>query len=136
MGFHIFRRQATYYWRRWTPNILASCLARPHVFLSVKTTSRTIARRLAAQLDLVLEDAAMLADAAEFHLSRSQIDAMLHAVVDAHLVKLERVALADKSGPGFDLDRSKRDDKRAIWAYTLLDAQGVTAVVKPRIACG
>ena len=88
------------------------------------------ARRLAAQLDLVLEDAAMLADAAGFHLSGSQIEAMLHAVVDAHLVKLERVALADKNGPGFDLDRSKRDDKRAFWTYTLLDAQGVTAVVK------
>ncbi|QDM20934.1 hypothetical protein FIU28_07260 [Tardiphaga sp. vice154] len=130
MGFHIFRRQATYYWRRRTPAVLVNCLVRPHVFLSLKTTSRATARRLAAQLDLVLEDAAMLADAAEIHLSRSQIDAMLHAVVDAHLVKLERVALADKSGPGFDLERSKRDDKRAFWTYTLLDAQGVTAVVR------
>jgi hypothetical protein len=96
----------------------------------LKTTSRTTARRLAAQLDLVLEDAAMLADTADLHLSRSQIDAMLHAVVDAHLVKLERVALAAKSGPGFDLERSKCDDKRAFWAYTLLDAQGITAVVR------
>ncbi|MDB5627521.1 MAG: hypothetical protein JWR73_3323 [Tardiphaga sp.] len=130
MGFHIFRRQATYYWRRRTPNLLASCLARPHVSLSLKTTSRTTARRLAAQLDLVLEDAAMFAEAAEPHLSGSQIEAMLHAVVDAHLSKLERVALAAKSGPGFDLERSKRDDKRAFWTYTLLDAQGVTAVVR------
>jgi integrase len=130
MGFHIFRRQATYYWRRRTPAVLANCLVRPHVFLSLKTTSRTTARRLAAQLDLVLEDAAMLADTADLHLSRSQIDAMLHAVVDAHLVKLERVALAAKSGPGFDLERSKCDDKRAFWAYTLLDAQGTTAVVR------
>jgi integrase len=130
MGFHIFRRQATYYWRRRTPAVLANCLVRPHVFLSLKTTSRTAARRLAAQLDLVLEDAAMLADNADLHLSRPQIDAMLHAVVDAHLAKLNRVALVAKSGSRFDLERSKCDDKRAFWAYSLLDAQGITAVVR------
>jgi integrase len=130
MGFHIFRRQAVYYWRRRTPAVLANCLDRPHVFMSLKTTSRAIARRLAAQLDLVLEEAAMLADTTDLHLSRTQIDAMLHAVVDAHLIKLDRVALAAKSAPGFDPAQAKSDDRRAFWAYALLDAQGITAVVR------
>ena len=54
MAVHIFRREATYYWRRRTRHALANFLGRPHVFMSLRTTSpvtanpndehRTIAR--------------------------------------------------------------------------------------------
>lgn len=43
----------------------------------------------------------------------------------------ERVALAAKSSFNFDVDQAMSDDKRALWTYTLLDAQGATAVVRP-----
>jgi hypothetical protein len=39
MAVHIFRREATYYWRRRTPRSLAICLDRPHLFMSLRTTS-------------------------------------------------------------------------------------------------
>ena len=130
MAVHIFRREATYYWRRRTPRALAICLNRPHLFLSLRTTSPVMARRLATQLDAILEDAAMLAENADLHLSRYQIETMLAAVVERHLTKLERVALAAKSAPGFDVDQARSDDQRALWTYTLLDAQGAAAVVR------
>ncbi|MDI4235551.1 hypothetical protein OZ411_22340 [Bradyrhizobium sp. Arg237L] len=130
MAFHIFRRDAVYYWRRRVPRALASLLDRPHLLMSLKTTSHVVARRLAAQLDLILEDAAMLADSDDPNLTRSQIETMLHGVVDRHLTKLERVALAAKGVPGFQVDQALMDDKRAFWAYALLDAQGVSAVVR------
>lgn len=131
MGFHIFRRDAVYYWRRRPPHAIATLLDRSHVFLSLKTTSRQVARRLAAQLDLILEDAAMLVDHSDKSLSRSQIDAMLRGVVDKHLLKLDRVARAAKAAPGFDVRQARRDDRRAFWAYVLLDAQGPDADVLP-----
>jgi len=53
MAVHIFRREATYYWRRRTPRALAICLNRPHLFLSLRTTSPVVARRLATQLDAI-----------------------------------------------------------------------------------
>lgn len=130
MAFHIFRRQAVYYWRRRTPPALANRLGRPHVSMSLRTTSRVTARRLATQLNLVLDDVAMLADGADPHLSRSQIETMLHAVVHRHMAKLDRVALAAKSAPEFDLEQARTDDRKAYWAYALLDAQGITAVVR------
>lgn len=89
------------------------------------------ARRLATQLNVLLDDVAMLADAADPHLTRSQIETMLHAVVEKQLTKLERVALAAKSAPGFDVDTARSDDLRALWTFTLLDAQGYTASVRP-----
>ena len=131
MAFDIFRREATYYWRRRTPRSLAICLGRPHLFMSLRTTSPVVARRLAAQLDAILEDAAMLAEDTDLDLSRSQIETMLGAVVERQLTKLERVALAAKNAFGFDIDRARSDDKRALWTYTLLDAQGAAAAVRP-----
>jgi len=128
MAVHIFRRDATYYWRRRTPRALAKVLDRPHLFMSLRTTSLVRARRLATKLDAILEDAAMLAENTE--LSRSQIETMLGAVVERHLAKLERLALAAKSAPGFDVDQARSDDKRALWTYTLLDAQGAAATVR------
>ena len=130
MAVHIFRRHAVYYWRRRAPRSLANFLDRQHLFLSLKTTSRVVARRLAAQLDVILEDAAMLADTTDLHLTRSQIETMLRGVVDTHLTKLERVALVAKNSPDFDFHRERMADKRAFWSYALLDAQGVTAVVR------
>jgi len=120
-----------YYWRRRPPRSLAKLLPGPHLFLSLKTTSRVKARRLAVQLDLILEDAAMLADSNSLDLSASQIETMLRAVVDKQLAKLERVALAAKSAPGFTVDQARADDLLALWTYTLLDAQGYSAVVRP-----
>jgi hypothetical protein len=131
MAVHIFRREATYYWRRRTPCALAKVLKRPHVFMSLRTTSPVLARRLAAQLDATLEDAAMLAENTELHLARSQIETMLGAVVERHLTKLERVALVAKNAAGFDPGQARSADKKALWTYALLDAQGATAVVRP-----
>ena len=132
MAFHIFRRCAVYYYRRRPPCALASVIARPHVLMSLKTTSHVTARRLAAQLDLILEDAAMLAaDNNDHQLSQSQIETMLHAVVDKNLSKLERIALVAKSTPAFDVEQARADDKRAYWTYALLDAQGGSASVRP-----
>lgn len=130
MAVHIFRRDAVYYWRRRRPRALANILDRPHVFLSLRTTNPVVARRMGAQLDLILEDAAMLAESADLNLSRSQIETMLRGVVDKHLTKLDRVAHAAKSSPAFDFQRERMADKRAFWGYALLDAQGVTAVVR------
>jgi len=96
MAVHTFRREATYYWRRRTPRSLAICLGRSHLFMSLRTTSPVTARRLTTQLDAILEDAAMLAENTDLHLSSSQIETMLCAVVQLHLTKLERVALAAK----------------------------------------
>lgn len=88
--------------------------------MSLRTTSRAVARRLANQLNLTLDDVAMLADGPDPHLTKSQIETMLHAVVDGHLAKLDRVAFAAKSSPGFDLGQARADDWRAYWAYALL----------------
>ncbi|WP_108518752.1 DUF6538 domain-containing protein [Bradyrhizobium algeriense] len=129
MAVRLFRREATY-WRRRVPRALAIFQGRPHVFLSLRTTSPVMARRLGAQLDAILEDAAMLAENTDLHLTPSQIDTMLRAVVERHLTKLEKVALAAKSALGFDVDQARSDDKRALWTYALLDAQGATAVVR------
>lgn len=131
MAFHIFRRQAVYYWRRRTPRALASVLGRPHLSMSLKTTNRGAARRLATQVNLFLDDVAMLADGADPHLTRSQIETMLHAVVEKQMAKLERIALAAKCAPGFVVDQAKTDDLRALWTYTLLDGQGHSACVRP-----
>ncbi|SFJ32640.1 DUF6538 domain-containing protein [Bradyrhizobium sp. cf659] len=131
MAVHIFRRDAVYYWRRRAPRALANILDRPHLFLSLRTTNPVVARRMGAQLDLILEDAAMLAESADLNLSRSQIETMLRGVVDKHLTKLDRVAHAAKSSAGFDFERERMADKRAFWSYALLDAQGVAAVVRP-----
>jgi hypothetical protein len=130
MAAHIFRRNAVYYWRRRPPRPLASFFSRPHLFLSLKTTSRATARRLAAQLDLILEDAAMLAEGDTFDLSLSQIETMLRAVVTNHLGKLERVALAAKCDPDFDVQQARLEGKKAFWTYALLDAQGPRAYVR------
>lgn len=56
---------------------------------------------------------------------------MLSAVVERQLTKLERVALVAKNAPGFNLDQARSDDLRALWTFTLLDAQGYAAVVRP-----
>lgn len=90
MAVHIFRCEATYYWRNRTPRALANFLGRPHVFMSLRTTSPVTARRLATQLDAILEDAAMLAENTDLHLSRSQIETMLGAVVQRHLTMLRK----------------------------------------------
>lgn len=131
MAFHIFRRQAVYYWRRRTPRALASVLGREHLSMSLQTTNRAAARRLATQVNLFLDDVAMLADGTDPQLSRSQIETMLHALVEKQVAKLDRVALAAKNAPGFDVDQARSDDRRALWTYTLLDAQGHGAAVRP-----
>lgn len=131
MAFHIFRREAVYYWRRRTPRALASLFGRPHLSMSLKTTNRAAACRLATQANLFLDDVVMLADGADFRLTRSQIETMLHAVVDKNVAKLDLVALVTKNAPGFDVDQARADDRRALWTYTLLDAQGHAAAVRP-----
>lgn len=130
MAFHIFRRQAVYYWRRRIPPALANCFQRPHLSISLRTTNRMTARHLATRLNLILDDVAMLPDGADPYLSRSQIETMLHAVVERHLVKLDRVAFAAKNSLEFDPEQARAADRRAFWTYALLDAQGVTAVVR------
>jgi len=45
----------------------------------------------------------MLADGTD-QLSRSQIEKMLHAVVEKQVAMLDLVALAAKNAPGFDVD--------------------------------
>ena len=47
------------------------------------------------------------------------------------LTKLDRLALAAKGAPGFDVDQARSDDKRALWTYALLDAQGAAAALRP-----
>ncbi|WP_426412522.1 DUF6538 domain-containing protein [Bradyrhizobium ganzhouense] len=131
MAAHIFRRNAVYYGRRRPPRPLASLLGRPHLSMSLKTTNRAAARRLATQVNLFLDDVAMLADGADLRLTRSQIETMLHAVVDKQVAKLDLVALVAKNVPGFDVDQARSDDRRALWTYTLLDAQGHGAAVRP-----
>jgi hypothetical protein len=97
--------------------------------VSLRTTALPSARRLAVALDAKLEDAVMLAESADPTLSKSQIDAMLRTVVDRHLTKLDRVALVAKGFTGFDPDQARRDDRRAFWTYSLLDASGPYAEV-------
>jgi hypothetical protein len=89
MAFHIFRRQAVYYWRRRTPRALASVFRRQHLSMSLQTTNRAAACRLATQVNLFLDDVAMLADGPD-QLSRSQIETMLHAVVEKQVAKMTR----------------------------------------------
>lgn len=72
-----------------------------------------------------------LAEQGELHATAAQLDQMLRAVINGHLAKLDRVAAAAKCSSGFDFAQSRADDRRALWAYALLDAQGPTAVVRP-----
>ncbi|WP_433994397.1 DUF6538 domain-containing protein [Bradyrhizobium canariense] len=44
MAIHIFRRGVVYYWRRRVSHKLVICLDRPHVLLSLRTTSHPAAR--------------------------------------------------------------------------------------------
>jgi hypothetical protein len=99
--------------------------------MSLRTTSVATARRQAAELDAVLEDAAMLAETSNLHLSPSQIETMLSAVIERQLTKLERVALVAKNAPGFNLDQARSDDLRALWTFTLLDGQGYAWTSEP-----
>lgn len=78
----------------------------------------------------------MLAENADLHLSSSQIETMLCAVVQRHMSKLERVALAAKSAPGFDVDQAQSDDKPALWTCTLLDVQGPAQQYESKINYG
>ncbi|WP_425304857.1 DUF6538 domain-containing protein [Bradyrhizobium erythrophlei] len=57
MAVRIFRRDAVYCWRRRPPRAPANFLNRPHLFLSLRTTSCVVARRLPVELDLILEHA-------------------------------------------------------------------------------
>jgi integrase len=54
---------------------------------------------------------------------------MLREVLVQHLAKLDRVAAVAKLEPGFDRLRAEREDRRAAWAYRLLDAHGPNAHV-------
>ena len=126
---HLVRRHAVYYWRRRIPRKLATCYIRPHVLVSLLTREPARARSIAAQLDAVFEIIMMSPDA-QF-LTRKQIDAMLRAVVEGHLAKLDRVAAAGKTAPFFDAAEAACMDLRVAWAYRLLDGQGADAVVRP-----
>ncbi len=132
MAVHIFRREATYYWRRRTPSALAKILGRPHVFMSLRTTTLPLARRLANKLDAIFEDAIMLAEETDLRLSQAQLEGMLRSVVTTHLGKLERGAAVAKSFEGFDVASERAADRRAFWTYRLLDAQGFGAIVHPQ----
>jgi hypothetical protein len=61
---------------------------------------------LATQLTLILDDVAMFTDGADPRLSRSQIERMLHAVVEWHLAKLDREALATKNSLEFEPEQA------------------------------
>jgi hypothetical protein len=75
------------------PRALAGVLGRQHLSMSLKTTNRAAARRLATQVNLILDDVAMLVDGADPHLTRSQIETMLHIVVEKQVAKRDGGAL-------------------------------------------
>ena len=89
---------------------------------------RSTARALVARLDALLEELTVSPEAS--CLTQLQLETMLSMVVTRHLAKLERVAAAAKSFPDFNFNQSRADDRRVMWAYTLFDAQGWTAVVR------
>ena len=109
MAFHIFRRQAVYYWRRRTPRALAKVLGRQHLSMSLQTTNRAAARRLVTQVNLFLDDVAMFADGTD-QLSRSQIETMLHAVVEKQVTK------RDAAGTAVHLSSSMRSARVTLGA--------------------
>ena len=131
LATHLHRRRAVYYYRRRFSAVLAQCFDRHYLFISLRTANPHLARRLAVELDGTLEMIMSLAEAGDLHATAGQLDQMLRAVVNGHLAKLDRVAAAAKCSSGFDFARSRADDRRAMWAYALLDAQGLTAVVRP-----
>jgi integrase len=130
LATHLQRRRAVYYYRRRLSAVLAQCFDRHYLFISLRTANPHLARRLAVQLDARLETIMSLAEQGELHATAAQLDLMLRAVINGHLAKLDRVAAAAKCSSGFDFAQSRADDRRAQWAYALLDAQGPTAVVR------
>jgi hypothetical protein len=132
LALHLHRRNAVYYYRRRLPPVLTSCFHKRHIFLSLRTANPVIARRIVVLLDARLEAIMTLAEQDELHATAPQLEAMLRGVVADQLAKLDRVAAAAKAFPDFfNPDQSRADDRRAMWAFTLLDAQGSTAVVRP-----
>ncbi len=134
---HVERRGAVYYWRRRLPAPLSKSLNGSHLVLSLGTKEPAVARQLAAILDgeaMAMASAAQPTGEADHRLSAGQLKGMFAQAAKEHLVRLQRVAQADRLAPDFSVEDSRQTDHNMAHVYRLLAAGGakaaVTAVVK------
>jgi hypothetical protein len=124
---HVFRRGATYWWRRRLIKKTGESGLAP-IAISLQTREPLAARTIAAHL--TLESDRILREGHRRMLSAQQVKTLLTMAVSNHLRKLNRVAgleLAD----GISVVEGRRSDLIMGWALRLRAARGPGATIDP-----
>jgi hypothetical protein len=122
---HVFRRGATYWWRRRLIKKTGESELAP-VAISLRTRDLSKARIIAAHM-AVASDRILRQQGREV-LSPVQVRSMLESVAEAHLGKLDRLA-ALETADGIAADDGRGCDRVMGWARRLQASQGIAATV-------
>src|SRR3569833_1021744 len=119
------RRGAIYSWRRRIPPQHGAACRRTHVCVSLGTPAPTEARRLAAELNVVME---RLRDHLPM-MSTGQVKGVFQQVLLRQIAKPQQVVATSMSDRDFSTKESIRNDTLWHWAYRWLAARGPYANV-------
>ncbi|MDB5566618.1 MAG: phage integrase family protein [Tardiphaga sp.] len=122
---HVFRRGATYWWRRRLIKKSGESDLGP-VAISLQTREPVVARTIAAHL--TLESDRILREGHRRMLSAQQVKSLLTTAVSHHLRKLDRVAALELAD-GISAADGRRSDLIMGWALRLTAARGPNATV-------
>lgn len=122
---HVFRRGATYWWRRRLIKKPGESGLAP-IAISLQTREPVVARTIAAHL--TLESDRVLREGHRRMLSAQQVKTLLTTAVSNHLHKLNRVAVLELAD-GIRAADGRRSDLIMGWALRLRAARGHTATV-------
>jgi hypothetical protein len=124
---HVFRRGATYWWRRRLIKKTGESDLAP-IAISLQTREPVVARTIAAHL--TLESDRILREGRRRMLSAQQVKSLLTTAVSNHLRKLNRVAALELAD-GISAADGRRSDLIMGWALRLRAARGPNATVDP-----
>ena len=124
---HLFRRGATYWWRRRLIKKTGESGLAP-IAISLRTREPVVARTIAAHL--TLESDRILREGHRRMLSAQQVKSLLTTAASNHLRKLNRVAALELAD-GIDAADGRRSDLIMGWALRLRAARGPNATVDP-----
>jgi hypothetical protein len=122
---HVFRRGATYWWRR---RLIKKCgeSGGASVAISLRTREPLVARTIAAHL--TLESDHILREGYRSMLSAQQVKSLLTTAVSHHLHKLNRLAALELAD-GISASEGRRADLIMGWALRLKAARGPSATI-------
>jgi integrase len=122
---HVFRRGATYWWRRRLIKKTGESGLAP-IAISLQTRERVVARTIAAHL--TLESDRILREGRRWMLSAQQIKTLLTTAASNHLRKLNRVAALELAD-GISASDGRRSDLIMGWALRLRAARGPNVTI-------